>query len=364
MRALFIAAVIAAVILAYVPIPVAGQQCIRSLATGDTVEGELRGPEDSGETHIYCLAAEKGDWLSVTVEMYHKERLSSRIITGLTVEGGGFLLYRDEVLPTGGSKTYSYNWYVSGSEGNFRLVLTSVANRLAPSVVGYRVSVSISREVDADIVQLKSGAGTETIRLDIGDAPSELYGTETLPELPGLTPGQSLTLTGHLSASISRETDLGAELYGGRDTSDMYLIPVNAPANSRLNITVTPPRGVSIQVVLRSEDGAALVSSSSRKPGEPAQISTSFSKAVKDEKLILDIQLLRSELPIVAYRVDVMISEPPRQETQIEFKPPFPESQARIIVIGFSATVIAATIASVIIGWFRRKPERQQPYYW
>jgi hypothetical protein len=32
-------------------------------------------------------------------------------------------------------------------------------------------------------------------------------------------------------------------------------------------------------------------------------------------------------------------------------------------VIGFSAAVIAATIASVVIGWFRRKSYRPYPYY-
>ncbi|MEM2436316.1 MAG: hypothetical protein QXL55_07670, partial [Nitrososphaerota archaeon] len=125
-----------------------------------------------------------------------------------------------------------------------------------------------------------------------------------------------------------------------------------------------PPERASLLVVLRSEDGAALVSASSRRAGEPATISTSFIKAVKDGRLLLDVQLLRSDVHAVAYAVEIVLGEPPKQEAQMEFKPPFPESQARIIVIGFSATVIAATIASVIIGWFRRKPERQQPYYW
>lgn len=365
MRSILIAAILVAAILSSIQPLALGQECIRDLVPGETAEGELRGPENSGETHTYCLKAEEGSWVSVTVEMYHKELLTSRIITGIAQAGGGFLLYRDEVLPTGGSKTYSYNWYVTGPDTNLRITLTSVANRLAPSVVGYRVSVSVNKAVDAAKVVLKSGTGAEeSYSLNIGDAPGEVYSSEPLPELPKISPGQSLSFAGHLSANIVKETEKGAELYGGRDTSDVYAIPVEAPANSRLNITVTPPRGASLLVVLRSEDGAALVSAASKRAGEPATLSTSFSKTVKDGKLLIDVQLLRSDVPDVAYTVEVSLGEPPKPANQVEFKPPFPESQARMIVIGFSATVIAVTVASVIIGWFRRRPERQPAYYW
>ena len=365
MRRLLVATILVAAILASIQVPAIGQECIRGLASGEVVEGELRGPENSGETHVYCIRAEKGSWVSVSVEMYHKELLTSRIITGIAQEGGGFLLYRDEVLSTGGSKAYSYNWYATGSDTNLRIVLTSVANRLAPSVVGYRVSVSISKAVDAGKVVVKSGPGAEeSFTLNIGDAPGDVYSAEPLPELPKIGPGQSLSFAGHLSANIVKETEKGAELYGGRDTSDIYALPVEAPANSRINITVTPPKGASLLVVLRSEDGAALVSAASKKSGEPATLSTSFSKAVKDGRLLVDVQLLRSDVPDVAYTVEIVLSEPPKPEAQVEFKPPFPESQARTIVIGFSATVIAVTIASVVIGWFRRRPERQPSYYW
>lgn len=365
MRSLLLAAVLLAAILSSIQAPALGQECPRYLAPGESVEGELRGPENSGETHTYCLKAEEGSWVSVTVEMYHKELLTSRIITGIAQEAGGFLLYRDEVLPTGGSRTYIYNWYVTGPDTSLKIILTSVANRLAPSVVGYRVSVSVSKAVDAAKVVLKSETGAEeSSSLNIGDAPGEVYSSEPLPELPKISPGQSLSFAGHLSAGIVKETEKGAELYGGRDTSDIYALPIEAPANSRINITVTPPRGASLLVVLRSEDGAALVSAASKRAGEPATISTSFSKTVKDGKLLVDVQLLRSDVPDAAYTVDISLAEPPKPVSQAEFKPPFPESQARTIVIGFSATVIAVTIASVIIGWFRRKPERQPAYYW
>ncbi|MCS7146517.1 MAG: hypothetical protein RMJ28_04250 [Nitrososphaerota archaeon] len=355
---------VAAILAASLPPVLAGQDCLRTLAIGESVEGELRGPENSGETHIYCVKAEKGQWLSVRVEMYHKELLNSRIITGLSQEGGGFLLYSDEILPSGGQKSYLYSWYVTGNEGSFRIILTSVAARLAPSVVGYRVFVSVSSNLDAELVQVKSELGSETYSLKIGDAPGEVYAPENLPELPSLSPGKTLTLAGHLSANVVKEVESGAELYGGRDTGDIYILPVDAPANSRLNITVKPPPKTSLLVVLRSEDGAALTSASSKRPGEPASIATVFNKAVRDGRLLVDIQLLKSENPDVAYSLELVLTEPPKTESEVELKPPFPESQARTLVIGFSATVIAVTVASVVIGWFRRRPERQPAYYW
>ncbi|MEM0445286.1 MAG: hypothetical protein QXO86_04890 [Nitrososphaerota archaeon] len=364
MKRLLIAALLVAALLAYLPPTTAEQECRRQLIAGESVEGELRGPENSGETHVYCVKADPGSWLRVKLEMYHKELLNSRIITGISQEGGGFLLYRDEVLPSGGSKTYNYNWYVTGKEGSFRIVLTSVAARLAPSVVGYRVLVDVERRVDAEVVQLKSELGSETFSLRIGDAPGEVFSQEQLPQLPVMTPGKTLTFTGYLSGNIVRETEVGADLYGGRDTSDIYAIPVDAPAKSRLNITVKPSVAASLLVVLRSEDGGALTSMGSKRPGEAVTIATSFNKAVKDERLLVEVQLLRTESPEVGYSVEVVVAEPPRPVEQAEFRPPFPESQARILVIGFSATVIAVTVASVVIGWFRRRPERQPTYYW
>jgi len=345
--------------------PGQAQDCTRTASAGESVSGELRGPENSGETHVICVRAERGYWLRVRVEVFHKEFLSSRVITGLSSEGGGYLLYMDEVLPSGGRRVYEYNWYVTEAVGVFRVVLTSVANRLAPSVVGYTVTVSQERSYDAELVLLRTGGASEEYSMAIPDAPGEVFAPEGVPELPEMKPGQTLVLTGHLSASITRESGDGATLYGGRDGSDIYALTVTAPANAPLNITLKPSAAASLQVVLRSEDGASLLSAASKKPGEEASISTSTSRGLARGRLLIDVQLLRSSEPSVPYTLTVSLGEPPKQPAiEADVKPPFPESQARAIVLGFSATVIALTAASVVLGWVRRRPGRAQPYYW
>ena len=360
-RLLLIALVIGALLL----MPTApAQECIETLGDGSSKQGELRGPENSGETHVYCIRAEPGSWLTVELTMTHKEFLSSRIITGLSIQGGGFLLYRDEVLPKGGEKVYRYSWYSTAGETEFRLVLTSVAARLAPSVVGYSFTISQQPAKDASLVQLRRGSGTDTISINVGDAPSDPF-AEGLPELPALKQGETLTLTGYLSASVAKETERGAELYGGRDTSDIYALSLEGvEANARLNITVKPPRDASLLLILKAEDGATLTSAASRRPGEEARIATIINKPLEAGRFFVEVQLLRSNTPQTDYTLEILLSEPPKKEQPVEVRPPFPEAQARTLVIGFSAAVIAATIASVVIGWFRRKSYRPYPYYW
>jgi len=360
-RLLLIALVIGALLL----MPTApAQECIETLGDGSSKQGELRGPENSGETHVYCIRAEPGSWLTVELTMTHKEFLSSRIITGLSIQGGGFLLYRDEVLPKGGERVYRYSWYATAGETEFRLVLTSVAARLAPSVVSYSFTISQQPAKDASLVQLRRGSGTDTISINVGDAPSDPF-AEGLPELPALKQGETLTLTGYLSASVAKETERGAELYGGRDTSDIYALSLEGvEANARLNITVKPTREASLLLILRDEDGATLTSAASRKPGEEARIATIINKPLEAGRFFVEVQLLRSNTPQTDYTLEILLSEPPKAEQPVEVRPPFPEAQARTLVIGFSAAVIAATIASVVIGWFRRKSYRPYPYYW
>jgi hypothetical protein len=360
-RLLLAALVVASLLL---PPTAPAQECAETLGAGSSKQGELRGPENSGETHVYCIRAEPGSWLTVELTMTHKEFLSSRIITGLASPGGGFLLYRDEVLPKGGEKVYRYSWYATSGETEFRLVLTSVAARLAPSVVGYSFTISQQPAKDASLVQVRRDSGLESFSLNIGDAPSDPF-AEGLPELPALKVGSSLTLTGSLSASLAKETEKGAELYGGRDTSDVYALNLeDVEANSRLNITVKPPRDASLLLILKAEDGATLTSAASRKPGEEARIATIVNKPLKAGRFFVEVQLLRSNTPQTDYTLEILLSEPPKKEQPVEVRPPFPEAQARTLVIGFSAAVIAATIASVVIGWFRRKSYRPYPYYW
>ena len=362
-RLLFVALVIAALLLPLMASAPA-QECIDTLGHGGSGEGKLRGPEDSGETHIYCLKAEPGSWLTVELTIRHEKYFSSRIISGISSPSGGFLLYRDEILPQWGVKVYRYSWYATAGETELRLVLTSVAARKAPSVVNYSFTVSQQPAKDASLVQLRRGSGTDTISINVGDAPSDPF-AEGLPELPALKQGETLTLTGYLSASVAKETERGAELYGGRDSSDVYALNLEGvEANARLNITVKPPREASLLLILRDEDGATLTSAASRKPGEEARIATIINKPLEAGRFFVEVQLLRSNTPQTDYTLEILLSEPPKKEQPVEVRPPFPEAQARTLVIGFSAAVIAATIASVVIGWFRRKSYRPYPYYW
>jgi hypothetical protein len=339
------------------------QECIDTLSGGNR-SGELRGPEDSGETHIYCLKAEPGYWLTVELTMTYEKYFSSRIITGLASPSGGFLLYRDDVLPQLGVKVYRYSWYVTAGETDLRLILTSVASRKAPSVVGYSFTISQQDAKDASLVQLRRDSGSESFSLNVGDAPNDPF-AEGLPKLPPLKQGETLILTGHLSASVAKETERGAELYGGRDTSDIYALSLeDIEANARLNITVKPPRDASLLLILKAEDGATLTSAASRRPGEEARIATVINKPLKAGRFFVEVQLLRSNTPLTDYTLEILVAEPPKREQPIEVRPPFPEAQARTLVIGFSAAVIAATIASVVIGWFRRRSSTPYPYYW
>ncbi len=351
-------------VLLLLPPSAPARECVETLGPGSSREGELRGPENSGETHVYCIRTEPGSWLTVELTMLHKEFLSSRIITGLSSPDGGFLLYRDEVLPKGGEKVYLYSWYATAGEAEFRLVLTSVAARLAPSVVGYSFTIFHQPAEDAALIQVRGDGSAETISLNIGDAPSDPF-AEGLPELPALKQGATLTFTGSLSANVARETEKGAELYGGRDTSDIYALSLtDVEANARLNITVKPPRDASLLLILKAEDGATLTSAASRRPGEEARIATLINKPLKAGRFFVEVQLLRSNTPRTDYTLEILLAEPPKREQPIEVRPPFPEAQARTLVIGFSAAVIAATIASVVIGWFRRRSSRPYPYYW
>jgi len=318
------------------------------------VSGTLRGPENSGETKIYEVEAPAGARIETTITMTHAEYLSARIILGLGSSQGGYFLSQDDTIVPGSSKTYFFSWYTTSNE-TFRVTLTSIADRYAPSVLNYTVKIILKQERDAPTVVIKSDGKQSTYSPSMVDAPPTVAEAAAAGPVATLTPGESLSLEGHLSPPYSERGNI-VKLYGGKDVDDVYMIRVKPEAGSSLRVKLTPSHGsAALLLSLMTGDGFTLDASSSKEGFVPATAQVNFTKQ-GEQDIFVRVSLVRANTPELGYMLEAELTKPPQKPTITEQEPPlFPEGQARTIVIGASAAIIIITIASVIVGRYRRR---------
>lgn len=327
------------------------------------VSGTLRGPENSGETRIYEFEAPAGTRVEATVTMTHAEYLSARIIIGLGSSQGGYFLSQDDTIVPGSSKTYFFSWYTTSNE-TFRVTLTSIADRYAPSVLNYTLKIALSQERDAPTVTITSGGKQSTYMPSLIDAPPTVAEAAAAGPIATLAPGESMSLNGRLSPSYSEKGNI-VKLYGGRDTEDVYLVHIKPEAGSSLRVKLTPSHGTAALLLsLMTSDGFTLDASSSKEGFVPATAQVNFTRQ-GEQDIFIKVSLIRANTPELGYTLEAELSKPPEKPTINEQQPPlFPESQARTIVIGASAAIIILTVASVIVGRYRRRGTTTYGYEW
>jgi hypothetical protein len=319
------------------------------------VSGTLRGPENSGETKIYEVEAPAGARIETTITMTHAEYLSARIILGLGSSHGGYFLSQDDTIVPGSSKTYFFSWYTTSNE-TFRITLTSIADRYAPSVLNYTVKILLKQERDAPTIVIKSDGKQSTYSPSMVDAPPSVAEAAAAGPVATLTPGESLSLNGSLSPPYSEKRGNIVKLYGGNDVDDVYLIRVRPEAGSSLRVKLSPSQGSAVLLLsLLTGDGFTLDASSSKEGSVPAAARVNFTRQ-GEQDIFVRVSLVRANTPELGYTLEAELTRPPQKPRITEQEPPlFPESQARTIVIGASAAIIILTLASVIVGRYRRR---------
>ncbi|MEM2041662.1 MAG: hypothetical protein QXI52_07155 [Nitrososphaerota archaeon] len=327
------------------------------------VRGSLAGPENSGETKIYEFEVPGGVRVETTITMSHVEYLSARIILGIGLSTGGYFLSQDDIVTPGSSKTYLFSWYTTSNE-TFRITLTSIADRYAPSVLNYTVKIILRPERDAPIVTVNSDGKQSTYMTSLVDAPPTVAEAAAAGPIATLAPGEGLSLEGRLSPSYAEKGQI-VKLYGGKDIDDVYAVRVKPEAGSSLRVKLTPNHGSAVlSLSLMTADGFTLDASTSREGFVPATAQVNFTRQ-GDQEIYVKVSLLRANSPELGYTLEVELTRAPQKPTITEQEPPlFPESQARTIVIGASAVIIILTFASIIVGRFRRRSMTAYGYEW
>ncbi len=337
----------------------------------EACEGELAGPEFSGETETVKIALADTDKLSdgfvirIEVEVRHVRFLAARYFVGYGPASGGIFSSVDDVIREGERRTVTFLHYVSHGElEDLVVVVSSIAFRDTPAVLNYSVRASAEPRRDAEAVKLvfKDGAQT-TLRNEWGDVPNDYrnVGEGGPGYLAGRTllPGSTLELSGWLSI---RQTDRARSTYMfSKDLTDVYALSVKPVPQARVRVSVTPDDPSSkLSVTLRARDGFP-INSTTGPQGGAAVVEMVYSDRSKDDRIFVEIQLVESRTFLTRYSVKVEVTEPPPPpELPPQVTVPIPEAQVRSIVIGLSIVILSAVVVSAIIG--RRKRSRE--YYW
>ncbi len=338
----------------------------------ETCEGELAGPEFSGETETVKLAlADTGELsdgfvIRITVEVRHVRFLAARYFVGYGPAGGGIFSSVDDVIREGERKVVTFEHYVSyGELDDLVVVVSSIAFRDTPAVLNYSVRASAEPRRDANVVSLVSGDGSRTTlsNPDWGDVPNDyrLIGEGGPGYLAGRTliPGSTLELSGWLS---SRQADRAKSTYMfSKDLTDVYALSVKPVPQARVRVSVTPDDPSSkLSVALRARDGFP-INSTTGPQGGAAVVEMVYTDRSRDDRIFVEIQLVESRTFLTRYSMRVEVIEPPPPpELPPQVTVPIPEAQVRSIVIGLTLVILSAVVVSAIIG--RRKRSRE--YYW
>ncbi len=337
----------------------------------EACEGELAGPEFSGETETVRIALREagkvsdGFLIRITVEVKHVRFLAARYFVGYGPASGGIFSSVDDVIREGDRKVIAFEHYVSyGELDDLVVVVSSIAFRDTPAVLNYSVRVAAEPRRDADAVKLVSKDGAQTtISNEWGDVPNDYrYVGEGSPGyLAGRTllPGSTLELSGWLSI---RQTDRAKSTYMfSKDLTDVYALSVKPVPLARLRVSVTPDDPTSrLSVTLRARDGFP-INSTTGPQGGMAVVETVYSDRSKDDRVFVEVTLVESRTFLTRYSVKVEVIEPPPPpELPSQVTVPIPEAQVRTIVIGLTLVILSAVVVSAIVGRRRRSRE----YYW
>ena|GEM_PF-1069068 len=336
----------------------------QDIKEGEVKEGPLsEAPEYTGKTECYLFNVSAGYTIAVNINVTHIQFLSARIIIGFGPSTGGYYLYYDDIIKEKEKKTYQLNWYTV-SEEKFKIILTAIADRYAPSNLSYAIKVNLKHERDAPTVVIKSDGKQSTYIPNIVDAPPTVDEANKTVPVATLTPGESLSLNGSLSPSYSERGNI-VKLYGGNDIDDVYLIHVKPEAGSSLRVKLTPSHGsATLLLSLMTGDGFILDASYSKEGRVPATAQVNFTRQ-GEQDIFIKVSLVRANAPELGYTLEAELTKPVQKPTITEQQPPlFPESQARTIVIGASAMIIIITIASVIVGRYKRRGTTTYGYEW
>ncbi len=337
----------------------------------ETCDGELAGPEFSGETETVKIALADTEKLSdgfvirITVEVRHVRFLAARYFVGYGPAGGGIFSSVDDVIREGERKVVTFEHYVSyGELEDLVVVVSSIAFRDTPAALNYSVKASAEPRRDASVVEIVSGGGGRTaLSNDWGDVPNDyrnvLEGGAGYLAGRTLLPGTTLELTGWLS---TRQTDRARATYMfSKDLADVYAFSVRPVSGARIRVSVTPddPSG-RLSVTIRARDGFP-INSTTGPQGGTAVVEMVYSDRSRDDRLFVEIGLAGSRAFIVGYSMEVEVIEaPPPPELPPQVTVPIPESQVRSIVIGLTIVILSTVVVSAIIG--RRKRSRE--LYW
>lgn len=165
--------------------------------------GVLSGPERSGEQHQYMIDIEPGTLLVVNASFESIEGVGARIYTAISEPGGGNYAYADELLSSSSSRRLNLSYYFGSSTGTrkVRLLVGSVADRYAPALIGYALTVHRYRLLDMGLTD--AGDGLEApLRIDLKSVDKE-----------GIDGTHRVSVNGYLSSSGL-----------GNDHADYYLI--------------------------------------------------------------------------------------------------------------------------------------------
>lgn len=355
-------ATLLAILLALSLLSASAQEEIREIAVeaggSREVSGQLRGPENSGETHLYKVNTGPGLRVEVEFTLRHVEFVGSRISTAILSPSGGRYVGADDLLAQGAVKRFFYSW-LTGSEGPGSVIIavSSLADRLAPSVVNYTIKVSLLPQRDGEEVKYEAEARSEKIDLGIGDAPSTIQDAAPMASRLALVEsGGRMQLSGYLSSSYSESAAGIKKVYGGNDYEDYYAVRVKTEPGSTLEVSATPHKPVRLSLSLQMKDGFTLNASASPSEGAPAATSIRFTKEEAEQVLYLRVGLLGGSAPEAPY--DLVLSlRPPIRITPIEEREPpiMPGGQARMIVMGVAAAILAVTAGSAVVGRARRR---------
>lgn len=194
--------------------------------------GVLSGPEKSGEQHQYMIDIEPGTLLVANASFSSLEGVGARIYAAIGGPLGGNYAYRDELLSSSSSRTLNLSYYFGSStnSGRVRVLVGSIADRYAPAVVGYVLSVHRYRLLDMGLGE--AGDGLESpLQLSLRDMESN-----------GST--QIISINGYLSPRGI-----------GNDYADYYLIRLPAKDDYVVSAEIVGGSSQLINAYIRLRDG-------------------------------------------------------------------------------------------------------------
>lgn len=325
--------------------------------------GQLRAVDVPTADKVYEVKVGAGKRIEVEASVWHVEYVGSRVTVSIMGKDGGTLVGASDVVAQGGRKDFLLSFALAKETAYdvVYVVVSTAADRFAPSVLNFSLTVRLLDEGDAKSVRyFPPGSNSpQELALTGGDLPRSVGDALAMAEqLPKLIPGSRFETFGYLSYEVRDQSGGRIRVFRGNDVDDYYAFRAEVSPTSSISVTVRPQARAVLMVALMHENGFVIKSTSSPNAGEPATLKVNFTEHLST-RMLVSVSVLSSQVASIPYSLEIGMSEPLKVEKVTEIEGPLlPDATARNVVMGVAIAVIAMGIASVVVGVRRSRSSR------